>query len=296
MRAALDRAVRELQGRDVPVRAAHSVRTGAQLRERLQDVVDQGHDVVVVGGGDGTLSHAAGLVAHSPVVLGLLPLGTANDLARTLGLPTRVDAACEVIAHGQVVDVDLGRADGRAFVNVASAGLSVGVTEHLDPALKRRLGSGAYPVALLRAYRRHHPFTAVLGFPDGDHAPLRWEGLLQVAVGNGRHHGGGNAVSPTAGIDDDLLDVYAIRVAGVREHLAIARALKDGSFVAHPAVEHLTTRRLHLQTEPPTPLNLDGEVVGLTPAAFEVDRNALHVLVPAGSTAATHDGPRRPWT
>lgn len=276
------------------VTSAHAVASGAQLRACLERVLADRPDVVVVGGGDGSLSCAAGLLAGTPTVLGVLPLGTANDLARTLGIPRGVDAACEVVARGAVVDVDLGRADGRVFVNVASAGLSVGVTRALDPALKRRLGSAAYGVALLRAYRRHEPFSATVELLDGDRRTLHWHDLVQVAVANGRHHGGGRTASPTAGIDDDLLDVYAIRAAAVGEHLRIARALTDGSFVEHPAVEHLTTRSLRLCTDPPTPLNLDGEVVGGTPATFEVDRNALHVLVPRSSSAAVMDG--RPAT
>jgi diacylglycerol kinase (ATP) len=285
----LDRAVTALHREGVHVGAAHAVTTGDQLRERLEKVLAEDPEVVVVGGGDGSLGCAAGLVAHTPTVLGLLPLGTANDLARTLHLPTDLAAACAVVARGTVVDVDLGRVDGRSFVNVASAGLSVGVTAALDPVLKRRLGAAAYGVALLRAYRHHEPFEARLEFPDGDHAPVVWRDLLQLAVGNGRHHGGGNAVSPTAGIDDGLLDVYAVRTAGVREHARVARALKDGSFVAHPSVDHVTTRRVRVVTDPVTPLNLDGEVTGRTPALFEVDRNAFHVLVPAGSTAARLD-------
>lgn len=290
---ALARVSRALERRGVPVTAAHAVRSGAALRARLEQVLTADHDIVVVGGGDGSLSCAAGLLAHSRSALGVLPLGTANDLARTLHLPVGLEAACDAVATGRVVDVDLGRADGRAFVNVASAGLSVGVTEALDARLKRRLGRGAYGVAVLRAYRRHAPFTARLEFPGGDRAPLEWHDLLQVAVANGRHHGGGTAASPTASIDDDLLDVYAIRSAGVREHVRIARALKDGTFVEHPSVEHLTTRRLRLLTEPATPLNLDGEVTGATPTLFEVDRNALHVVVPQASTAATFDGAER---
>ncbi|WP_336922519.1 lipid kinase [Aquipuribacter sp. SD81] len=288
----LERAAGALRRRGVDVVAAHSVTGGDALRDRLGAVLEQRPGTVVVGGGDGSLSCAAGMVAHTPTVLGLLPLGTANDLARTLQLPRGLEAACDAVAHGHVVDVDLGRADGRPFVNVASAGLSVGVTEALDAGLKRRLGAPAYGVALLRAYRHHRPFAARLEFPDGDHEPVEWHDLLQLAVGNGRHHGGGNAVSPTATIDDGLLDVYAVRTAGLREHLRVAASLKDGSFVAHPSVDALTTRRVRVVTDPGTPLNLDGEVVGGTPALFEVDRNAVHVLVPRSSTAATYDGDR----
>ena len=289
---AYDEAVTQLEAEGVPVRSAHAVGSGAELVEVLDRVVADAPDLLVVGGGDGTVGCAAARVAGTGTTLGVLPLGTANDFARTLGVPDDVASACAALATGDVVDVDLGRLDGRSYLNVASVGLSVGVTEALSPRLKRRLGPLAYPVATLRAYRRHRPFAARLVFPDGDHDTLELEDLLQVAVGNGRHYGGGNAVSPTAGIDDHLLDVYVITRGRLREHVSIARLLKDGSFVDHDRVVHVTTRAVRLETDPPMPVNLDGEVVATTPGTFTVDRNALHVVVPAGSTAAVLDGAR----
>jgi len=276
----------------VPVREVHAVTSGADLLPTLERVIDAGHDLVVVGGGDGTVSAAAGLTAGTEVTLAVLPLGTANDLARTLQIPRDVTAACAAVGSGKVVDIDLGRANGRPFLNVASVGLSVGVTEALSPTLKKRLGPLAYPVATLRAYRRHRPFRARLEFPDGDHESLELKDLLQVAVGNGRHYGGGNAVSPTAGIDDHLLDVYAIVRGRLREHVSIARLLKDGSFVHHDRVHHVTSRRMRLVTDLDLPVNLDGEIAARTPCTFEVERNALHVVVPATSTGAALDGGR----
>ena len=289
---AYERAVAELTRHGVPVVTRHAVSHGGELRPTLEQVMEEGHDLVVVGGGDGTVGCAADLAAGTDVTLGILPLGTANDLARTLQIPPDVAAACETVARGKVVDIDLGRADGRAFLNVASAGLSVGVTEALTPGMKRRLGPLAYPLATLRAYRRHRPFRARLEFPDGDHEPLDLEDLLQVAVGNGRHYGGGNAVSPTAGIDDHLLDVYAIVRGRLHEHVSIARLLKDGSFVHHDRVHHVTSRRVRLVTDPPQPLNLDGEIAATTPSLFEIERNAVHVVIPIGAESASLDGGR----
>jgi diacylglycerol kinase (ATP) len=267
----------------------HQVRDGQDLDAVLARVMTDPPGLLVVGGGDGTVGCAAGRVAGTATTLGVLPLGTANDFARTLQLPTEVAAACAALVHGTVVDVDLGRLDGRVYLNVASVGLSVGVAEALTPGLKRRLGPLAYPVATLRAYRRHRPFSARLTFPHHDHETLELEDLLQVAVGNGRHYGGGNAVSPTAGVDDHLLDVYAIVRGRLREHVSIARLLRDGSFIEHERVVHLTTRAVRLETEPALPVNLDGEVAGGTPGTFEVERNALRVVVPRSSTAAALD-------
>ena len=289
---AYDEVLRRLEAAGVPIVAAYRVESGAALAETLDRVVADPPDLLVVGGGDGSVGCAAARVAGTGTALGVLPLGTANDFARTLGLPLDVPSACAALADGDVVDVDLGRLDGRAFLNVASVGLSVAVAEALGPRMKRWLGPLAYPVATLRAYRRHRPFTARLEFPNGDHEPLELDDLLQVEVGNGRHYGGGNAVSPTAGIDDHLLDVSVIVRGRLRDHVDIARLLKDGSFVHHDRVVHVTTRAVRLETEPALPVNLDGEVVAQTPGTFTVDRNALLVVVPKGSTAAVLDGAR----
>lgn len=290
-RAALpDLAVEKLQKAGLPISSVHHVRQGSELPGTLKRVVAGGHDMVVVGGGDGTVSFAAGQLAGTGTVLGILPLGTANDLARTLEIPGGLDAACTALADGKVVDIDLGRANDWPFLNVASVGLSVGVTESLSPRLKRYLGPMAYGVAAVRAYSRHKPFRARLEFPDGDHETFEMPDVLQVAVGNGRHYGGGNAVSPTAGIDDHILDVYAIPGAPLREHVRIARLLKDGSFVERDGVYHLTTRHVRLVTQPSLPVNLDGEIATATPTDFTIERNAVHVVVPRASNAAVLDG------
>jgi YegS/Rv2252/BmrU family lipid kinase len=277
----------------VPVAETFPVTDAARLPETVHSAVRDGCDLVVLGGGDGTVSCAVDHLAGTRVVLGVIPLGTANDFARTLQIPADVDEACEAVARGKVVDVDLGLVDDNYFVNVASVGLSVGVTQALSSRLKARLGPVAYPVAALKAYRRHEPFAAVLEFPDGDHAPVRLDDLLQVAVGNGRHYGGGNVVAPDAGIDDHTLDVYAIRRGRLRDHVSIARLFRDGSFVEHDNVVHLRTRRLRMRTQPEQHVNVDGEVVATAPPEpareFTVARNALNVLVPGGSTAAGKD-------
>ncbi|ACL40855.1 diacylglycerol kinase catalytic region [Pseudarthrobacter chlorophenolicus A6] len=285
-----DQAVDMLRNAGLPITAVHKIQSGTDLALTLERVMAENHDLVVVGGGDGTVSFAAGRLAGTGTVLGVLPLGTANDLARTLEIPSTLPAACAALADGKVVDIDLGRVNGQPFLNVASVGLSVGVTETLSPRLKRRLGPLAYVVAAVRAYARHQPFQARLEFPGGDHPAIELENLLQVAVGNGKHYGGGNAVSPTAGIDDHTLDIYAIPGARLREHVRIARLLKDGSFVERSDVHHATTQRVLLVTDPPMPVNLDGEIATVTPADFTVERNAVHVVVPQNSTAAVLDG------
>lgn len=280
-----------LRGRagDVTVHAAQG---GGGLAAAIDAALADGPDLLVVGGGDGTVGCAAARVAHTGTALGVLPLGTANDFARTLGIPTALPAAVRTLTEGHVVDVDLGRVDGRAYLNVASLGLSVAVTRRLTPGLKRRLGRFAYPVATLAAYRSHRPFAARLELAEG--ATLELDDLLQVAVGNGRHYGGGLTVSPTASVDDHLLDVYAVERGRLRDHVSVARLLRTGHLVEHERVHHVTARRVRLVTDEPLEVNLDGEIAATTPATFEVDRNALHVVVPQGSGAARMDGAASP--
>jgi YegS/Rv2252/BmrU family lipid kinase len=274
---------------EVTVRAVHG---GLDLLEALSAAADDAPDLLVAGGGDGTIGCAAEMVAHTRTRLGVLPLGTANDFARTLEIPTGLVEAVDTLVTGQVVDVDLGRVDGRAYLNVASVGLSVAVTQRLTPGLKRRLGRFAYPAATLAAYRSHRPFAARLELDDG--TVLELSDLMQVAVGNGRHYGGGLTVAPHASIDDHLLDVYAVEQGRLRDHVSVARLLRTGHLVEHERVHHVTARRLRLVTDEPLPVNVDGEIAATTTATFEVDRNALHVVVPAHSRAARLDGTRSP--
>jgi diacylglycerol kinase (ATP) len=284
---ALDR----LEEMGVQLGATYAIRDPVRLPEAVREVLHEGsgYRLLILGGGDGSVSSVVDFLAHHDVILGLLPLGTANDFARTLGIPADIEEACETIAGGKVVDVDLGLAGDNYYVNVASVGLSVGVTQALSSRLKRRIGALAYPTAAIRAFLSHEPFSARLTFPEGDHEPVEYGRLLQVAVGNGRFYGGGMVVAPESGIDDRSLDIYAIELGRHRDLIGAARYLKSGDFIRSESVSHYRTERVRLETEPELPVNIDGEVVTRTPQDFSVDHNALKVLVPPESTAARQD-------
>jgi diacylglycerol kinase (ATP) len=284
---ALDR----LEELGVPLGATYAVRDPVRLPETVREVLHEGSEnrLLILGGGDGSVSSVVDFLAHHHVTLGLLPLGTANDFARTLEIPFDVEGACQTIAHGNVVDVDLGLAGDNYFVNVASTGLGVKVTQVLSPQLKRRIGALAYPTAAIRAFLNHEPFSARLTFPDGDYEPVEYGRLLHLAVGNGRFYGGGMVVAPESGIDDRRLDVCAIELGRPRSMIGVARYLKSGDFIRMEGVHHHRTERVRLETEPDLPINIDGEVVARTPQDFAVASNALKVLVPPESTAAHPD-------
>src|SRR5215207_7165718 len=158
---------RQLHAAGLDLLDLHPVADPRRLPQALAAAVDSGADLVVVGGGDGTLSEAAHQLAHRDVCLGVVPLGTTNNFARGLGLPLGLPAALRVLTGGKVADVDLGHVAGRHFANLTSLGLSVQVAEHVPHRLKRVLGRAAYPLTALALLPRHRPFTARLRVSDG---------------------------------------------------------------------------------------------------------------------------------
>jgi len=282
-------ALDHLQEMHVPLGVTYPIRDPARLPEAVQEVLGDGYEFLILGGGDGTVSSVVDFLADRGTLLGLLPLGTANDFARTLDIPEDIEEACKLIANGKVVDIDLGLAGDNFYVNVASVGLSVEATRALSPWLKKSTGPLAYPVAAISAFLKHEPFSARLTFPDGDHEPVEYDRLLQVAVGNGRFYGGGMIVALESGIDDKTLDIYAIDLGRRRDLIGAVRYLKSGDFIKTDGVHNFRTPRVRLETDPDLPVNIDGEVVTRTPQDFSVAQNALSVLVPQDSTAARQD-------
>jgi diacylglycerol kinase (ATP) len=282
-------ALDHLQEMHVPLGVTYPIRDPARLPETVQEALGDGYEFLILGGGDGTVSSVVDFLADRGTLLGLLPLGTANDFARTLDIPEDIEEACKLIANGKVVDIDLGLAGDNFYVNVASVGLSVEATRALSPWLKKSTGPLAYPVAAISAFLKHEPFSARLTFPEGDHEPVGYDRLLQVAVGNGRFYGGGMIVALESGIDDKTLDIYAIDLGRRRDLIGAVRYLKSGDFIKTDGVHNFRTPRVRLETDPDLPVNIDGEVVTRTPQDFSVAQNALSVLVPQDSTAARQD-------
>ena len=284
-------AIDRLADLGVPLGATYAIRDPVRLPETIREVLHKGsgYRLLILGGGDGSVSSVVDFLAERDALLGLLPLGTANDFARTLDIPDDIEGACKTIANGKLVDVDLGLAGDNFYVNVASVGLGVEATRALSPWLKKSTGPLAYPVAAIRAFLKHEPFSARLTFPDEDHEPVEYDRLLQVAVGNGRFYGGGMVVALESNIDDKTLDVYAIDLGRQRDLIGAVRYLKSGDFIKTDGVHHFRTPRVRLETDPELPVNIDGELVSRTPQDFSIAHNALDVLVPQESAAARHD-------
>ncbi|MBF0372427.1 MAG: lipid kinase [Alphaproteobacteria bacterium] len=233
-------------------------------------------DLVVLGGGDGTLSAAAPALMAAGRPFAVLPLGTANDLARTLGVPLSPEEACAVAANGQPHPIDLGEVNGHYFFNVASLGLTAEVKRHLSHDVKRRWGVAGYALSAMRAVREARGFRAEIHV-DGRPAKLR---AVQIAVGNGRHYGGGMTIAWDARIDDHHLDLTAIAPRGPAGLVLLIPGLRRGRLEGRSGVLVERGREIHIATDRSMPVSADGDVVTRTPAHFRVIPRALTVMVP----------------
>lgn len=237
-------------------------------------------DLVIIGGGDGTLNAAVDALVETQLPLGILPLGTANDLARTLGIPNTLTDACKIIAHGQQRRIDLGWVNGKHFFNVASMGLSVKITQRLTKEVKRRWGIFAYIATALQVLWSARPFRAEIGCND----QLIRVRTVQIAVGNGRYYGGGMAVAPDATIDDQRLDLYSLEIEHWWQIIPLLPAMRRGRHIHSRRVRALHGQEFEVTTRKPRPINTDGEITTYTPAKYRVIPQAIAVLVPSTAT------------
>lgn len=275
--ANIDQGLKVLESAGIEV-SAHFCRRPDRIPELIR--ADHGRaDMIIIGGGDGTVSMCLGAVLESGLPLGVLPMGNANDLARTLAIPTRITDACSVIGAGRIQRIDVGEVNARPFVNVASIGLSVDIAQRLTRQQKRRWGVLAY---IGNAWEALHTASSFAARIESEGAELDIKSI-QIAVGNGRFYGGGMTIADDATIDDRRLDLYAIESQRWWRLAACLPALRWGKQKFVDGVHTLSGERIRIETDKPMPINVDGEVVAETPAEFSVNPAALPVFVPAGA-------------
>ena len=232
-------------------------------------------DMAIVCGGDGTMNAAAEGILRTGLPLGIVPLGTANDLARTIGIPS-VDAAAQAIIDGHMRAIDIGEVNHKPFFNVASIGLSADLARDLSSETKKRWGRFGYAISAARVLAAGGTFHAEIVSETGT---VRVE-TLQVSVGNGRFYGGGNLVRDDARIDDGRLDLYSLEHPHIWRLLFLLGSFRKGTHGMWDEVRVEKGTEFEVRTRRPRPVNADGELVTTTPARFTVRPAAIRVFVP----------------
>ncbi len=243
----------------------------ALIRRHAQSV-----DRVVLAGGDGTVNLALDALVEVKRPLGILPLGTANDLARSLGISEDLDQAVAVITAGHRRRIDIARANGESFVNAIGIGLGPQMTREMDSETKSRFGVAAYLIGLLRALKRTPQFRASVDI-DGQRHQFR---CLQITVASGIHYGGGMTIAEDARLDDGQLDVVVTRCQSRLALVANAARLRYGLVRSADQLSHFRCRQVRIESRPRMDFTADGEFVGHTPIDCELVPAALEVYAP----------------
>jgi YegS/Rv2252/BmrU family lipid kinase len=271
------RDARDLLGKaGIRLIAAHAVRDPRRLRHMVDQAVGEGAPMVIVGGGDGSLSCTIDYVVGHDTVFALLPLGTANSFARTLGIPLDLAGAVETIANGRRRRIDLGRIDGDYFANSAAMGLAPMIAGSVPHGLKRYAGRLGYLAWAIWCLVRFRPFTVRID--DGETS--RTLTALELRIANGRFHGGVEVIESS---DVDSGDIVVQAVTGHYKRKLVWNWFATFFRLAarHETVEEYRGRRLTIETRPSLRISIDGELLGSTPATVEVAERAVEVVVPA---------------
>ena len=254
----------------------NSFRKPSDVLQETDKAISERIPLVIVGGGDGTLSAAAPRFIGSASVFGILPLGTGNQFAYDLGIVADVETSCRVLTDGKEAAVDIGVIGDGHFLTVATVGLTTLIAKELTNAAKRKFGRISYLFALVKALQRVRPFRATLVTEEGE----RSFETLQIVIGNGRFHGGPFPLSPDACITNGKLTVYALEGTSRWEFLKLAVKLPGGHQAELQNVSAFETKGGVLKSTPLQRVTVDGETRLRTPVKFGIVSAALRVMVP----------------
>ncbi|WP_262927281.1 lipid kinase YegS [Phytohalomonas tamaricis] len=246
----------------------------------IEETHGSGIERIVVGGGDGTVHEAVnGLLKLDPErrpTLGIIPLGTANDFARSAGIPLDPGEALQLAISGEAHCVDVGCLNGIAFLNMASGGFGAKVTASTPSGLKKLLGGGAYSLVGAMHAWRFQPFSGRLELTDIKQSCS----LIVLAIGNGRQAGGGQELTPHAKINDGLLDVMVVEAFSLADIGQAVRELDrlegQGRFVRYFQVPWV-----NFESDKPLPINLDGEEHEFEHIHIECIPGAISLVLPS---------------
>jgi len=256
-----------------------------------RQAVANGFDRVIAAGGDGTLNEVVNGLVGAPrrVEMGLLPLGTANDFARTVNIPPDLEGAAAVLEAGRKQEIDVvkltpSESPAHYFINVSAGGFSTKVDKNIDKQTKVTWGSLGYAISALKAFPELEPYEATLTFDDEPSVTVL---IYNLVVANARFVGGGIPVAPEADLGDGLFDVIVFRAVTLTRLMTLVPKAMLGQHLDDDDVLYRRAGRFEVSSQPPFELNTDGEVIGRCPATFEIVPRAITFVVGTPADATT---------
>ena len=256
-----------------------------QGRELAREALQGGYECIVAAGGDGTINEVVNGLApdFASARLGIIPLGTGNDLARTLAIPTDPVEAVSILTTGQERQLDVMKIEAANQVvyglNIAAGGFTGQMNEVLTDELKKTWGPLAYLIGTASVFPNLTEYETTITWNPGQAERIE---ALNIIVANGRTAAGGFHVAPTANPEDGLLDIVIVRSGSFVDLAGISAQLLAGSYLDNEHVLHPRVQRLTIASRPGMWFNVDGELLTKEPLTFTVCPQALRVVV--GST------------
>lgn len=268
--------------------------------ERLaREAVEEGADLVVAAGGDGTLNEVINGLSEDfgKARLGLIPLGTGNDFARSIGVPDDLEGALAILLEGTVRSLDVARAviggsgdTSRCFINMSVGGFSGEVSERAGEA-KDRWGPLAYMRAAIGALPELKGFLTTITLNGGETLSLE---TFNIVVANGRYVASGIPAAPTAVLDDGLLDVVISPMTTIPQLAVLMPQVLLGRHLESDLLLFRRATRVEIECDPPMAFNVDGELIGEGAARFEILPRALRVIVSSTAEESVFSAERQP--
>jgi len=254
----------------------------AAIQEAIRQA-RQGARLVIAAGGDGTVNAVAeGLArADTGAALGIIPLGTGNDLARTLEIPPNPQDALEVLQSGVPQRLDLvevtSSSETRHCSNMITGGNTGRYLQHMTDELKQQWGPLCYLRGVIDVVSDLQVYRIEVCCDGG---PPETFDALNVFIANGRCSGGGLAVSPQARLDDGQVDVVIVCDGDAGDIASLTTEYVVGDYLSHELVAFRRARQVRITSDPPMPLTSDGDEIGTTPITAVVNAGSLSVLAP----------------
>ncbi len=253
---------------------------------------DEGAELVIAAGGDGTVHAVASGLVGTQSILGIIPTGTMNNVALSLNIPDTIPAACFAITNGETRTIDMGKVNEHVFLEVAGVGLEANLAPAGEEMKHRQLRSIMH--GIVNSLKTFFGFKAPRMSIAADGGKRRIYRTLQVTICNAPFYGLHLHTAPQILMDDGLLDVVIYRNVSKFEYLRHAFSLLLRRSPYHPKIKHLRVRSLHVTTDVPTAIHIDGEPGGYTPAEVTVLPAALRIRVSGKDAPGLHTGAGTP--
>lgn len=234
-------------------------------------------NAVIIGGGDGSVNYSLSSLSATKIPLLVLPLGTANNLARHFNMPSELEKNLLLLRNGKIIDVDLGEVNKILFVNVAGLGLSTEVNLSVSKKLKKHLGVFAFILTAIQLATKMNPFRATITTDKKIAVPTKsW----QISVCNGKHYGSGMTIKHDATLDDGKLHILSTEVKKWWNGFFLIKSFMTGHYKKDQEITLLSAKEIKIETRRKFNIDVDGDIKTSTPAIFRVIPKALKLIIP----------------